>query len=74
MRQEILDYLKTQRVGVLAVEMLDGAPHGATVHFAYSEEPFVLYFETSRDYRKAQPILAKGLLPNTSAFPHDKHE
>lgn len=59
MRQEILDYLKTEKVGVLAVEMLDGSPHAATVHFAHTEDPFIFFFETYPDSRKAQPILAK---------------
>lgn len=59
MKQEILDYLKTQKVGVLAVEMLDGSPHGATIHFAQTENPLVFYFETSKKYRKAEPILNK---------------
>jgi general stress protein 26 len=59
MKQEIINYLKTQRVGVLAVEMLDGSPHGATIHFAHTEDTVVFYFETSKDYRKAEPILSK---------------
>lgn len=59
MVQEVLDYLKTQRVGILAIEMLDGSPHAATVHYAHTEEPLVFYFETCRDYRKAEPILKK---------------
>lgn len=54
-----LGYLATQRVGVLAVEMNDGSPHAATVHFAHASEPFSLYFETYREYRKAEPILSK---------------
>lgn len=56
---EILEYLKTQNVGVLAVEMLNGSPHGATVHFAHTEEPLVFYFETYRDYRKAEPLYGR---------------
>ena len=59
MKPEILEYLKTQRVGVLAVEMLDGSPHGATIHFAHTEDPLVFYFETSKTYRKSEPILSK---------------
>ncbi len=55
----ILAYLKTQRIGVLAVEMPDGSPHAATVHFAHAEDPLVFYFETCRDYRKAEPLLAR---------------
>lgn len=59
MRQEILDYLKTQRVGVLAVEMMDGSPHASTVHFAHSEDPFVFYFETNKEYRKSEVLFGK---------------
>ncbi|MEK7649910.1 MAG: pyridoxamine 5'-phosphate oxidase family protein [Patescibacteria group bacterium] len=59
MRQEILDYLKTQKIGVLAVEMPDGSPHAATVHFAHTEDPFEFFFETYRDSRKAEALLAK---------------
>ena len=56
MPKEIFDYLDTQRVAVFAVEMLDGSPHASTVHFAYSNNPFVFYFETCVDYRKAEPL------------------
>lgn len=59
MRQEILDYLRTQRVGVLAVEMMDGSPHGATVHFAHGENPLVFYFETCADYRKTEALTGR---------------
>jgi general stress protein 26 len=59
MVKESLEYLKTQRVGVLAVEMLDGSPHAATVHFAHAENPLVFYFETYREYRKAEPLLGR---------------
>ena len=58
-RKEILEYLNGQRVGVLALEMLDGSPHGSTVHFAYSEEPLVFFFETNRKYRKSEPLFGK---------------
>ncbi|PIR87275.1 MAG: hypothetical protein COU11_01245 [Candidatus Harrisonbacteria bacterium CG10_big_fil_rev_8_21_14_0_10_49_15] len=54
---DILKYLKTQRAGVIALEMTDGSPHAATVHFAHTEDPFIFYFETYREYRKAEPIL-----------------
>lgn len=60
MPPEILNYLKTQKIGVLAVELLDGSPHGATVHFANNESPFVFYFETNREYRKNEAILKNG--------------
>jgi general stress protein 26 len=59
MPKEILEYLKMQRVGVLAVEMLDGSPHAATVHFAHTEEPLVFWFETYREYRKAEPLFGR---------------
>jgi uncharacterized protein YhbP (UPF0306 family) len=59
MTQEILDYIKSQRVGVLAVEMLDGSPHAATVHFANTENPLRFFFETDRQYRKSEPLFGR---------------
>nr|MBP7804743.1 hypothetical protein [Candidatus Paceibacterota bacterium] len=59
MNQAILDYLNAQRVAVLAIEMMDGSPHGATVHFAYNENPFVFYFETNRNYKKSEPLFGR---------------
>jgi general stress protein 26 len=61
MDQKILDYIKSQKVGVLAVEMMDGSPHAATVHFANTENPLILLFETYRESRKAEPLFAKKL-------------
>ena len=54
--QEILDYIKTQRICVLSVETLDGSPHAATVHFAHAEDPLAFFFETDRGYRKSEPL------------------
>ena len=59
MDQTILNFIQSQRVGVLAVEMLDGSPHGATVHFAHTETPFVFYFETHYDYKKSEALLGR---------------
>lgn len=60
MPPEILNYLSTQRVGVLAVEMLDGSPHAATVHFAHTETPLLFLFETEKAYRKAEAVLGRA--------------
>ncbi len=62
MQQEILDYIRSQRVGVLAVKMMDGSPHGATVHFAHMENPLTFIFLTSPSYKKVEP-LRKGDSP-----------
>ena len=59
MRPEILAYLQSQHIGVLAVEMLDGSPHGATVHFAYTESPLQFFFETHREYRKTEALFGR---------------
>lgn len=59
MSQEILEFLKSNRISVLAVGMLDGTPHASTVHYAATEqEPLQFFFKTSRNYRKAEPLLA----------------
>ena len=59
MNKEALEFLKKERVGVLSVEMMDGSPHGATVHYAHTEDPLIFYFETYRDYRKAEPLFGR---------------
>ena len=59
MNKEALEFLKKERVGVLSVEMMDGSPHGATVHYAHTEDPLIFYFETYREYRKAEPLFGR---------------
>lgn len=61
MNQDVLDYIKTQKIGVLAVEMLDGSPHGSTVHFAHSENPSMFLFKTHRTYRKSEPLFGREM-------------
>ena len=59
MSEKVLEFLKTKEVCTLAVQMLDGSPHAATVHFAYQAEPFTFVIFTNPKYRKAEPILKK---------------
>lgn len=40
--------------------MMDGSPHAATVHFAYDEDAGKFYFETNREYRKAEALFGRG--------------
>jgi hypothetical protein len=56
---KIKEFLNSQNVGIFAIEMLDGSPHGATVHFAYTEDPFQFIFLTDRPYRKVEPLLGR---------------
>ncbi|HTR19136.1 MAG TPA: pyridoxamine 5'-phosphate oxidase family protein [Candidatus Paceibacterota bacterium] len=60
MTPEILEYLKGQRVGVFAIEMLDGSPHAATVHFANTDE-LVFIFETEKGYRKTEALVGREI-------------
>jgi uncharacterized protein YhbP (UPF0306 family) len=57
--QQIVEYLNSQRICVLAVEMMDGSPHGATVHFTYDEQHQRFLFETSRPYRKCEALFGR---------------
>lgn len=59
MNQDILNYIASQRVCVLAVEMMDGSPHAATLHFAASIDGSIFYFLTSPEYRKAEPLKSR---------------
>ncbi|HEY4512948.1 MAG TPA: hypothetical protein VJH06_00315 [Candidatus Paceibacterota bacterium] len=59
MPKEVLDFINSQFLSVLAVEMMDGSPSAATVHFALSEEPFMFLFETYSPYRKSEALLGR---------------
>lgn len=56
MNQDILNYIASQRLCVLAVEMLDGSPHAATLHFAASADGSTFFFLTSPEYRKTEAL------------------
>ncbi len=59
MNQEILNYAKVQRVCTLSLEMMDGSPHAATVHFAHQDNPFMFFFETDKTSRKSEALFGK---------------
>jgi hypothetical protein len=60
---DLLAFLSSQRVGVLAVRMLDGTPHGATVHFSHVSDPLIFAFETDDRYRKYEPLATGEPVP-----------
>lgn len=60
MKQEIITYLESQQIGVIAIERLDGSPHGAAIHFAYSPDPLRFYFATHRDSLKVEALIIHG--------------
>ena len=57
--ENVQNYINQNRVGVLALEMLDGTPHGATLHFAYDKETDIFFFKTSSGYKKSEVLLGK---------------
>lgn len=61
MDSKVLEYLKTQSVCVLAVEMPDGSPHAATVNFTHVEDPLTLVVMTGPTSRKHE-ALSKGVI------------
>lgn len=61
MNQDVLNFIKEKRVGVIALEMLDGSPHAATVHYANTDDPLMFFFETDPQYRKAGPLVGREL-------------
>lgn len=58
MFNEIVDFINENRVCVVAVEMSDGSPHAATVHFANNND-LLFIIQTNPEYRKAEPLLKK---------------
>jgi len=60
MKEEMQSFLSDQRIAVLSVEMLDGSPHAAAVHFAHITDPLTFIFLTGKTTRKASPFLEKN--------------
>jgi hypothetical protein len=64
MPPEAIRCIEEEKTGVIAVKMLDGSPHAATVHFAYTPDPLTFIILTSPKYRKLEPLRA-GETPAT---------
>lgn len=60
MNEQIVNYINSQRIAVLAVEMPDGSPHAATIHFGNVEDPMRFIILTEKTTRKCESIIANG--------------
>lgn len=65
MNEQILDYVNSQSIAVLAVQMPDNAPHAATMHFGFLENPNRFIVVTNKDSKKCIPLL-QGETANAS--------
>jgi len=57
MNPKILDFLKSQPVGVVSVLLADGSPHAATVHYSHKEGPLKFFIQTTNTTTKVQNLL-----------------
>src|SRR3989338_4065272 len=62
MQKEIINFINSQRICVLAFEMLDGSPHASTVHFSFDKKFLTFFFETYGTYRKAEVLFSKKVV------------
>ena len=60
MKENILNFIKSQRIVVLAVPNLDGSPHAAIMHFAHSDEPLQFIILTAHDSKKCKNLVENG--------------
>ncbi len=55
MNDEVLNFLKVERISVLTVLMPDGSLHSASLHFSFDNNSSpVIYFSTDKDSRKCE--------------------
>ncbi len=74
MQTEIIDFIKSKRICVLAVEMLDGSPHASTLHFVLDDKSLTFFFETYNTYRKAKVLLDKKIIRASVVVGFDESE
>lgn len=65
MDQKILEILNRERSSALSISISDGTPHSACMAFAYKDNPLEIFFMTSNDTKKCEPLL-KGLSARAS--------
>jgi nitroimidazol reductase NimA-like FMN-containing flavoprotein (pyridoxamine 5'-phosphate oxidase superfamily) len=63
MNNDVLEFLKNNEVGVLAIQMADKTPHAATMHLSFTAEPFAMYFLTSDDTKKGETLFQQDKTP-----------
>ena len=56
MDKVILEFLEKNRVSVLTTLLVDGTPHGATLHYSFKTDPLELYFSVDKTDRKCQAL------------------
>lgn len=61
MKPEVFKYIQSQRLCVLAIEMPDGSPHAATLHFATTADNAKFFFLTSPQYRKSEALQGREI-------------
>lgn len=61
MKKEVIDFINTQRLCVLSIEMLDGSPHGSSMHFAYDSNVEKFFLLTDKKYKKFESIASKDI-------------
>lgn len=61
--EDITAYIQNNCVCVIAVQMPDGTPHAATVHFAYDSATRRFIFETNKEYRKVRAFEGRKHVP-----------
>lgn len=60
MHDEMIKFLGEERVGVLAVNLLDDSPHGAVMHYSHSNNPLQFLFQTDPKYKKCESLHKNG--------------
>ena len=74
MQEEMKEFINSQRTAVLAVQMVDKTPHGATLHFAFDSDSFSFIFITSPTYRKHEPLATNTQTPATLVIGFSEEE
>jgi len=60
MDNKILEFLKTHNVSTLTLQLSNGTPHAAVMHFSHKDDPFELYFATKTTSKKCDALLSGG--------------
>ncbi len=57
MDQNILDFIKENRVSAFTTLLKDGSPHSAALHYSHIDDPIKFYISTANNSMKCENLL-----------------
>lgn len=73
LKKSVLNFLVKNSISVLTTVLKDNSPYSATMHFAFSQKPYFIFF-TEKDSKKCSHFVAGKNYPASVVVGFDENE